>query len=151
MISLKTNKILIVFIGIFLVLIVGCSTGVKSDEIKNEGNKIVVEKQVGEAGQYENCNEIKDTKEVQKVKDILDNISWENAKVSMGHPPNYRFYFENTNGKLKASEVIYALWISPNKDKVELVIDSKGKYIQLNKEKSAELFEIIIGKKLNDI
>lgn len=38
---MKTNKILIVFISILLVLTVGCGNG-----IKNEGNKIIIKKQI---------------------------------------------------------------------------------------------------------
>lgn len=143
---MKNNKNLILFIAIFLVLIAGCSNGVK-----NEGNRIVVEKRVSEADKYEHCNEIKDIKEVQKVMDILDSTNWENAEVSMVHPPDYRFHFENNNGELKASEVVYSLWISPSREKVALVIYSKSKYVQLNKEKSAQLFKIITSKKLDDV
>lgn len=141
---MKTNKIFIVFISIFLVLTVGCTNG-----IKNEGNKIIVEKRVGEADKYEHYNEIKDNKEVQKAKDILASISWKNAEVSMVQPPHYKFHFENINGN--ASGVVYELWISPDKGRIELVIDSASKYVHLNKEVSAELFKIIIGKELDDV
>jgi hypothetical protein len=143
---LKANRIFIVFISMFLVLLVGCSNGTKI-----AGDKIVVEKHVGKTDKYEYYNKIKDSKEVQKVKDILDSVSWENAKVSMVSPPNYKFHFEDTNEKQKSSELIYELWISPNKDKVELVVSNESKYVQLSKEKSAELFKIIAGKKLDDV
>lgn len=122
---------------------VGCSNG-----IKNEGNKIIVEKQVIGTDKYELYHEIKDDKEVKKIKDILSGNIWENAKVSMAKPPDYRFNFEGISAKNKSNGVIYALWISPNKDKVELVIDSESKYVQLNKENSEELFKIIAGKNL---
>jgi hypothetical protein len=138
-ISLKNNKIFIIFISLFLVLTVGCANG-----IKNEGNKIVVEKRVGEADKYEYYNEIKGNKEVQNIKDILDNIRWENAKVSMAYPPHYKIHFEDNDSKVKG--VVYSLWISPNKDKVEIVIDSASKYVQLNEQVSAELFKVITGK-----
>ena len=141
---MKTNKIVIVFISIFLVLTVGCANW-----IKNEGDKIIVEKRVGEADKYEYYNEIKDNKEVQKAKDIVTSISWKNAKVSMAHPPDYKFHFEDTN--TKASGVLYELWISPDKGRIELVIDSDSKYVRLNKEVSAELFKIITGKDLDEV
>lgn len=143
--KLKNKKIFIFFISVFLVLIVGCSNG-----IKNEESKIVVEKQVNEVDKYKLYNQITDSKDVQKVKDILNNISWENAKVSMPHPPDYRFHFEDISTKNKSTGLIYELWISPNKDKVELV-DSESKYVQLNKEKSSELFKIITGINLNEV
>lgn len=140
---MRTNKIFIVFIAMFLVLMVGCSNG-----IKNEGNKIVVEKQVNGTDKYELYNEIKDSKEVQNAKDILNSIKWENAKVSMAYPPKYKFHFEDTNSK--TSGAVYELWISPNKDKIELVIDGESKYVQLDKEKSENLFKIITGKNLSE-
>jgi hypothetical protein len=118
---------------------VGCSKG-----IKNEENKIVVEKQVNGTNKYELYNEIKDSKEVQNAKDILNSIKWENAKVSMAYPPEYKFHFQHTNSKI--SGVIYELWISANKDKIELVIDGESKYVQLDKEKSEKLFKIITGR-----
>lgn len=149
-IDLKTNKIFIVFIAIFLILVVGCSKEIINEEIKNEGNKIVVDKRVGEVDKYEYFNEIDDAEEVQKVKDILDNISWENIQVSMVHPPDYKFHFEDTYKEQKSNGLIYELWISPYKNNVELVAVGKIKYIQLNREKSAELFKIIIGKDLAD-
>lgn len=143
-ISLKVNKIFIVFISIFLVLIVGCSNG-----IKNAGDKIVVEKQINGEDKYELYNEIKDSKDVQNAKNILNSIKWENAAVSMVHPPEYKFHFEDTNSKTSGAS--YELWISPNKDKIELVIDGKVKYVQLDKEKSEKLFKIITGKNLGEI
>ena len=88
---------------------------------------------------------------MQKVKDILDSISWGNTKISMAHPPDYKFYLEDTSEEQNSNGLIYDLWISPNKDKVKLVIEAESKYVQLNKEKSTELFEIITGKKLDDV
>lgn len=144
-IDLKTYKIFTVFIAIFLVLVVGCSK-----EIKNDGNKIVVEKRVGEADKYEYFNEISDSEEVQTVKNILDKISWENMQVSMVRSSDYKFHFEDTLEEQKSNGLIYNLWISPYKKNVELVAEGKVKYIQLDMEKSAELFKIIIGKNLAD-
>ncbi|MFT5871970.1 MAG: hypothetical protein ACI8WT_000896 [Clostridium sp.] len=135
-------------ISIFLVLMVGCT-----NRIKNEGNKIVVEKRVEEANKYENYNEIKDSKEVQNIKDILNNIDWGNAKVKvdMVSPPHYKFHFEDTTEKQELNGLIYDLWISPDKGRIELVIDSESKYLHLDKTKSAELFKLITGKNLDEV
>ncbi|MBT2690822.1 hypothetical protein J7I93_22025 [Bacillus sp. ISL-47] len=144
---MKLFKYLIVFIGIFSIFIVGCSNE-SSNKLQNEGNKILVEKRVGEENKYEHYKEITDDSTVRKAKDILKNISWENAEVSMAYPPHYKFHFVADN---EQSGLIYDLWISPNKDKVELVIEGEGKYVQLNKSKSAQLFETIIGVKLSEV
>lgn len=136
-------KHFIAFISIVLIfnLIAGCSYEV-------EGNEILVQERVGEENNYEYFKKITDSGTVQKAKDILENIRWENAEVSMAYPPHYKFHFE---GPKEQSELIYFLWISPNKDKVELVIEGESKYIQLSKGKSAKLFEIITGGKLSDV
>ena len=143
---MKINKIFIALLSIFLVLIIGCTNA-----IKNEGNKIVVEKRVGESDKYEYYNEVKDNKEVQNIKDILNSISWKNAKVDMVSPPHYKFHFEDTTEKQESNGLIYDLWISPDKGRIELIIDSKSKYVHLDKEKSAELFKLITGKNLDEV
>jgi len=135
-------------ISILLVLIVGCT-----NRIKNEGNKIVVETRVEESNKYKNYNEIKDSNEVQNIKDILNSISWGNAKVKvdMVSPPHYKFHFDDTTENHELNGFIYDLWISPDKGRIELVIDSESKYLHLDKTKSAELFKLITGKNLDEI
>lgn len=144
---MRIFKCLISFIGIFSLFISGCSKE-SSNELHHEGNKILVEQRVEEKNKYEAYKEITDDSTVQKAKDILDSVSWENAKVSMVHPPHYKFYFRAENEQLK---FIYHLWISPNKDKVELIIEGESKYVQLSKSKSAALFETITGVKLLNV
>jgi hypothetical protein len=48
----------------------------------------------------------------------------------------------------KDDNPFYFLWISPNKDKVELIVEGKSMYVQLNQKKSKQLFETLTGKKL---
>ncbi|XNQ39650.1 hypothetical protein AA0X95_04760 [Bacillus sp. 1P10SD] len=114
--------------------------------MKNEEQYIEVKKRVGDENKYEAFKKITTKIQVQKVKDILEDSDWENAKVSMVRPPDYRFVFQFTNPEIEAKAVLYELWISPNKDQVELVIDAQSKYVQLDKKKSAELIEILTGK-----
>jgi hypothetical protein len=148
---LKTINIFIFFISIFLVLTTGYANGIRNErnKINNQGDQIIVEERVGEADKYEYYNEIKDSKEVQNAKDILNSITWENAAVSMAYPPHYKFRFEDNNSK--SSGVIYQLWISPDKGRIELVVDSASKYVHLNKEVSGKLFKIITAKELDDV
>jgi hypothetical protein len=68
-VNLKTNKIYIIFISLLLFLTAGCSNG-----IKNEENRIVVEKQVDQTDNYKYYNEVTNSKEVQKAKNILQSI-----------------------------------------------------------------------------
>lgn len=143
---MKNIKYFIAIIGIISIYLVGCSNAIENDE-----QKIEVQKRIGDENKYEDFKEITNNEQVQKVKEILDDIDWENAKVSMIHPPDYKFGFQFKNPKIEAKAVLYELWISPNKDKIELVIDAESKYIQLNKKNSAELFEILTGGKLSEL
>ncbi|MDR6121242.1 hypothetical protein QFZ87_000839 [Bacillus sp. SLBN-46] len=143
---MKNFKYLIVLIGIISIFTAGCS-----NIIKDEEQYIVVKKRVGDENKYEDFKEITNNDQVQKVKDILKDIDWKNAKVSMVRPPDYRFVFQFKNPEIEAKAVLYELWISPNNDKVELIIDAQSKYVQLDKNKSAELFEILTNEKLSEL
>lgn len=140
-VSTLNFKFFIVFIVV--IFITGCSSGVE-----NYGDAIVVQKYIGEDGSAEPHKEINQKEVVQKVKDILNRTSWNNTKVDKVYPPDYKFYFENQS---EPENLIYDLWISPENEQIELLIDSENKNVQLDKKKSAELFEILTGDKLSDI
>ncbi|MET1032075.1 hypothetical protein [Domibacillus tundrae] len=67
----------------------------------------------------------------------------------MAYLPYCKFHFKDGNDENKSNGLVYALWISPNTDKVDLVTEGESKYVQLNKEKSAKLFDSLIGKELS--
>ncbi|WP_445491725.1 hypothetical protein [Niallia sp. 03133] len=115
--------------------------------MEDEEQNIEVQKSSSDENKYKDFKEITNNEQVKKVKEIIDDIDWENAKVDMVRPADYRFVFQFKNPEIEAKAVLYELWISPNKDKVELVIDAESKYIQLDKNKSSELFEILDGGK----
>ncbi|WP_370454663.1 hypothetical protein [Rummeliibacillus sp. TYF-LIM-RU47] len=142
---MKNFKFLIVFIGILLIFISGCT-----NLIKNEEQNLVVQKRIGDENNYEEFKKINNSEQVQKVREILNNIDGENVKVDM-QPADYKFAFQYKNPKIEAKAVLYELWIRPNKDKVELVIDAESKYAHLDKNESAELFEILSGEKTSEL
>jgi hypothetical protein len=134
-------------IGILLITFnVGCS-----NLIENEEQRIQVQKYMGNENNYEDFKEINRNERVKQVKEIVQDIDWENAKVSMVRPPDYKFGFQYKNPNIEAKAVLYELWISPNKDRVELVIDAESKYTQLDKETAAVLYELITEAKLSDL
>lgn len=137
---LKNFKYLIALIGVISSFLVGCS---------NEDQYIKVQKRIGDQNEYEDFKEITDNEQIQKVKDILNDIDWEKSKVNMTRPADFRFIFQYKNPEIEAKAALYELWISRNKDKVTLLIDAEMKYIQLDTGKSAELFELISGEKLS--
>jgi len=126
----------------FIIIVTGCS-----NEIVNEEKIIKIQKRVGNENKFEDFRKVTDSKQVIKVKDILHETDWENAKVDMARPPDYRFTFQYKNSEIKAKAVGYELWVSPNKDKIEIV-KGTNQYAQLSKENSAKLYEIITGDKL---
>jgi hypothetical protein len=131
-------------IGLISFFISGCSSIYEDQNIK-------VQKRFDNENNYKDFKELTNDEEVQKVKKILDRVDWENAKVDMVRRADYRFAFQFKNPNVEAKAVVYELWISPNNDQVELVIDIESKYVQLNKNKSAELFELLTGEKLSDV
>ncbi len=124
-------------------LLVGCS-----NEIQNTEQSIVVEKRIGDENNYEDFRVVTDNEQVQKLLEILQDANWINAKAERVNPPDYSFVFRFKNPNIEAKAVLYELWITPNKDKVELI--GGNQYVKLDKNKSAELFEIVTGEKLTD-
>jgi hypothetical protein len=143
---MKIQKLILVLLAMFLFIVTGYVNG-----IENEEQKIEVQKRIGDENKYEDYKEITNNEQVQEVKKILDNVDWEVAKVNMARPADYRFVFQFKNPEIEAKAVLYELWISPNKDKVELIIDAESKYFQLNEEDSAVLFEILTEEMLSEI
>lgn len=142
---MKKIKYFIALFGIVSIFLVGCS-----NVIENEEQYIKVQNHIGNESKYEDFKEITDIEQVKKVKDILSDLDWEKSKVNMVRPADFRFIFQFKNPNVEAKAVSYELWISPNKDKVTLVIDAEMKYVQLDTDTSAELFKILVGEELSN-
>ncbi|MCC3359275.1 hypothetical protein [Bacillus sp. REN16] len=110
----------------------------------NEDQYIDIQKRIGNENNYEDFKKITDNDQVQKVKKILNEADWEKAKVEMNRPPDYQFIFQFKNPNIEAKAVLYELW--ENKYSLELKRGS-DEYVQLNKEDSEVLLEIIVGEK----
>ncbi|MCK1999369.1 hypothetical protein MPH47_19430 [Psychrobacillus psychrodurans] len=127
---------------LFLSIVAGCS-----NKIVNVEQKIEVQKRIDDENNYKDFKVISDNDEVQKVEEIVFDIEWENAKVQMEHPADYRFIFQYKNPNIVAKAASYKLWISPNNDVVEIVMEDDA-YAKLNKENSSILIEILTGENL---
>ena len=123
--------------------LVGCS-----NDIENMEQSIIVEKRIGDENNYGDLREVTDNEQVQKLKEILKDANWINAKAKMASPPDYRFSFRYKNPEIEGQAVVYQLWITPNKENVELI--GVNEYVKLDISMSAELFEIVAGEKLAD-
>ncbi|MFC0561001.1 hypothetical protein [Halalkalibacter alkalisediminis] len=100
---------------------------------------ITVEERIDEG--YKTVKVLDDANELKTVEEIIENADWEeNVYVSMAIPPEYRF---------RLNPSYYAIWVTPNRDRLEIVIEGKGKYINLPEKESKALFELITGNELN--
>ena len=131
----------LVMISIYIFIITGCSIG-----LENEEQRIEVQKNIGD-NEYEDFKVVTDNNEVMQVKKILKDTTFENKKVEMSRPADYHFVFQFKNPKIEAKAVLYQIWISPNKDKVE-IISGGNRYAQLDEKNAATLFRIVTGEKL---
>ncbi|AIW84473.1 MULTISPECIES: hypothetical protein [Bacillus] len=136
---IRNLTLVIVFMCIFIVT--GCS-----NILGNEDQRIEVQKHVGD-DKYEDFKIVTDNNQVLQVKKILNDIHFENKKVEMSRSADYHFVFQFENPKIEAKAVLYQIWISPNKDKVE-VMAGDNRYAQLEGKNAATLFEIVTGEKL---
>ncbi|OJE33957.1 hypothetical protein BAQ47_24205 [Bacillus tropicus] len=137
---MKDRNVSVVFITIVIFIVTGCS-----NIIGNEEQTINVQKRVNDT--YEDLKVVTDNKQVRQVKKILNDAHFENKKVEMSRPADYHFIFQFKNPKIEAKAVLYQIWISPNKDKIE-IIAGNSQYVQLEGENAATLFQIVTGEKL---
>ncbi|MED0827226.1 hypothetical protein [Bacillus pacificus] len=138
---MKVRNWPLVMISICIFIITGCSIG-----LENEEQRIEVQKNIGD-NEYEDFKVVTDNNEVMQVKKILKDTTFENKKVEMSRPADYHFVFQFKNSKIEAKAVLYQIWISPNKDKVE-IISGGNRYAQLDEKNAATLFRIVTGEKL---
>lgn len=88
---------------------------------------------------------VTDNKQVQQVKKILNDAHFENKKVQMSRPADYHFVFQFKNSKIEAKAVLYQIWISPNKDIVEIILGG-NRYAQLEEKMQLLCFGLLQGK-----
>ncbi|MGE6401131.1 hypothetical protein [Bacillus cereus] len=138
---MRIRKLTLVFIAICIFIVTGCS-----NILGNEDQRIEVQKRVGD-DKYEDLKIVTDNNQVLQVKKILNDIHFENQKAEMSRSADYHFVFQFKNPKIEAKAVLYQIWISPNKDKVE-VMAGDNRYAQLEGENAATLFWIVTGEKL---
>ncbi|MGF9854788.1 hypothetical protein ABHN09_25025 [Bacillus paramobilis] len=131
----------LVIISIFIFIITGCS-----NVLENEEQRIEVQKHIGD-NEYGELKVVIDNNEVLQVKKILTDTAFENKKVEMSRPADYHFIFQFKNPKIEAKAVLYQIWVSANKDKVE-IISGDNRYAQLQDKNAATLFQIVTGEGL---
>lgn len=137
---MQIRNLYLVFSVICLFVVTSCS-----NNIGNHNQTIEVQKHAGD-NHYEDLKVITDKNKVLQVKKILNDTNFENKKVEMSRSADYQFVFQFKNPKIEAKAVLYQMWISPNKDKVEIMAGD-NQYAQLAEKDAATLFQIITGEK----
>lgn len=143
----RLRLLLLSCIGISLI---GCNqeeTIKASKEIQADKTKInlIEEKpftvEARQSKGYKIIKEVVRSDEIETVIEIVKNAEWEeNIKVGMAFPPEYRFSLGAIN---------YAVWMTPNRDRLEIIAEGHSKYIKLSIKDSEILFNIITEKELN--
>lgn len=136
---MKVRNWPLVMISICIFIITGCS-----NILGNEEQRIEVQKDIGD-NEYEDFKVVTDNNEVMQVKKILKDTIFENKKVEMSRPADYHFIFQFKNPKIEAKAVLYQIWISPNKDTVE-IISGGNRYAQLEEKMQLLCFGLLQGK-----
>lgn len=131
----------LVIISICIFIITGCS-----NVLENEDQRIEVQKRIGD-NEYENLKVVADNNEVLQVKKILNDTTFENKKVEMSRLADYHFIFQFKNPKIEAKAVLYQIWVSANKEKLEIKAGD-NRYAQLEGKHAATLFQSVTGEKL---
>ncbi|WP_316570083.1 hypothetical protein [Neobacillus sp. YIM B06451] len=75
---------------------------------------------------------------IDKAAEILQAADWEDAKMQMAHPPDFKL-----NDR-------YFIWLAPGSDRLEIIIYGENKYTKLTKEASGALYEMITGERLGE-
>ncbi|WP_377865112.1 hypothetical protein [Bacillus sp. R86525] len=138
---MRIRKLVLVFVAICIFIVTGCS-----NRLGNEDQRIEVQKHIGD-DKHKDFKIVTDNNQVLQVKKILTDIHFENKKAEMSRSADYQFIFQFKNPKIEAKAVSYQIWISPNKDKVE-VMAGDNRYAQLEGKNAATLFQIVTGEKL---
>jgi hypothetical protein len=131
-------------------LLISCSSH-SDNEVKKNGDVIPVHEQKlilhisKPEGQnnYTVYKKIEDVETVNTVLDVLKHVSWKNAKVSMSREPDYKINTINIDPTVSYEPVTYAVWLSPMKDLLEVIIEGQSKYGKLTLQDSTTLLTII--------
>lgn len=133
-----------------LFLLTGCAEEPAPKAQEQSDDKVVVEQYVDIKMDFELLHVIQNDATVEQVQELVDGIEWEQANVSMAEFPYGRFHYGKA-GSAEAPSPTYSLWISPSKDKVELVVNGEPKYAQLTNEDSNALFQALTGSPLASV
>jgi hypothetical protein len=134
-------KISVIFL-LFLVLVIGL-LGCNNPKESYTSQNLILRVSKVEGENFKFYKEIKNDNDVSTKMEILQNIDWEDKKVSMSRIPDYKIETVKTDPAVSYEPVTYNFWISPNKDSFEIVMEGWSKYTKLTNEQSKVVKKIL--------
>ncbi|RED59396.1 hypothetical protein [Cohnella lupini] len=137
-------KVFIIFLSL-LGLLTSCSShsGINDKKTGKVGSvheqNLILHISKPEDQSYKVYKKIEDNETVQTLMNVLQNVSWENAKISMSRGPDYKIKTINIDRTISYEPITYAVWITPMKDLLEIIIEGQSKYGKLSKQESTIL------------
>ncbi|MGE7601936.1 hypothetical protein ACQKL5_05435 [Peribacillus sp. NPDC097675] len=105
--------------------------------------EISIQKRIGEETyRYEAYKENIKMKRTEKPKEILGNAEWKENPMKEDDPKaDFIFYFNDRN--LGDRIPVYYVWVNAGKSTLEVTKDEQDKYVQLSKEDSAVILDLL--------
>lgn len=141
------KKMIALVVFCSFVLLIGCSKepieqiSEKHIEYLEQNLNLHISKPEGQ--NYTVYKKIEDNETVKTVLDILLNVPWENAKVLMSRQPDYKIRTVNIDQVVSYEPATYAVWLSPNKDILEVIIEGQSKYGKVAKDDVIKILSIL--------
>ncbi|MDQ0876049.1 uncharacterized protein YcfL [Paenibacillus sp. V4I3] len=129
------GRSILILIFSMMLICVGCQS---KQQINND--KLVVLKRSGTENKHEKHKEVTDKNTVLAIKSVLKKGDWKKSKISMTIPPDYKIYFEPTDGS-EALSVWYDVWFT--NEFAEVYIEAQNLYRKLSVEDSLALRDVI--------
>lgn len=89
------------------------------------------------------------TTKAKEAIELLHNVDWQSARIGKARPADYKIQFSNSLTDAKTP--VYELWLSPRKDKIEIVVAATNQYAQLDRQMSKQLYKTIMQHDLVSI
>ena len=134
---MKIFKVLLLLVTIALIISLIYKFLIYDKKQRIEVHKLVLNENIYE--EYKNVTKQNDVNEVRR---IIKDTTWESSTSKPSRPADYIFVFQYVNPKLEAKAISYQLWIE-DKNRVEIYRDT-DEHTLLSKEDSTIILDIFL-------
>lgn len=124
-----------------IISLLGCQKGILEDSLDQ---KLIIKKRVGQINEYEDHKEITDKDQIKVIQGVLHDALWEDMKVQMARPPDYRMDFEILNETSQLKAVDYLIWFTPQYNRLEIIQENQDQYTKLSQKDSELLIKMFM-------